>query len=299
MENTKTMAEAEAVAKVVKKAFKPRVVPLGANGEPSAMILPEGTELVSLKEMVDEYRDAPERREGTAKLEDLPSFIAHAKRFADADSAVFASPDPQSPKMVSVLDYHRSGADSSPRFGKHRGLYSFPLSDEWKLWTGNANKPMHQVAFAEFIESNILHVADPALAGETARAFSSTLKCELASPGRLMELSKGLSIRVASRVTNAHNLRSGEAEIQYSTEHQDESGKPLAVPGAFLLALRVYRGGDLYQVPVRLRYRLKEQAITWFYDLWRTDLVFEDAFKGACSQVQEGTGLPLFIGTPE
>ncbi len=42
----------------------------------------------------------------------------------------------------------------------------------------------------------------------------------------------------------------------------------MAVPAAFVIAIPVFTGGDLYQLPVRLK-------------------------------VREGTGLPVFMGSPE
>lgn len=261
--------------------------------------VPQGRHLESIKKFIDEYRTAPERRQGTASFSDLDSFIAHAKRFADADSALFANPLGSSPTLTSVLDYHCATAKGAPRFGKHRGLYEFPLSDEWKAWRGKHSQGMNQATFAEFLEEHLIDVLDPAVAGETAKALAGTLGVTFATPAKLLELSRGLSIRVGSTLKSASNLQTGEMQVQFESAHTDERGTPLKVPGAFVVGIAVFKNGAPYQLPVRLRYRLKNNELFWFFELYRHDAVFDHAFKESCAKARAGTGLPLFFGTPE
>ncbi|TXH10344.1 MAG: DUF2303 family protein, partial [Hyphomicrobiaceae bacterium] len=49
----------------------------------------------------------------------------------------------------------------------------------------------------------------------------------------------------------------------------------------------------------RLRYRVKDGALTFWYELWGIDRVFELAFTDVCNLARDQTGLPLFYGTPE
>lgn len=291
---------AQAVAEIVAKLHKPEEMTFSEmeDGHGLAVAVPKGINLVSVKKFIDEYRTRPERCEGTAKLGDLESFIAHANRFKDAGSAIFASDNPRSPSLTSVLDYHE-GADGQPRFGKHRGFYAFPLSEEWRRWVAAGQQKMTQAQFAEFIEENIVNVIDPAAAGEKALDFARTVGAELGGPQRLMEMSRGLKLRVSSHMQSAVTLSSGEVQFFYGTEHQDERGQPLKVPTAFVAALRVFQGGAYYQVPVRVRYRAKDGEITWSIDLQRLDVIFEDAFGEAKKRAADETSLPLFVGTPE
>lgn len=290
---------AQAVAEIVAKLHEPKELRFAdmADGNGLALAVPKGINVISAKKFIDEFREHPERREGTARLGDLESFIAHANRFKDAGSAIFASDNPRQPSLTSVLDYHEAtGGD--PRFGKHRGHYAFPLSEEWRRWT-NAPPKMKQAQFAEFVEENIINVLDPAAAKEPALDFSRTIGADFASAQRLMELSRGLKVRVSSHVQNAVTLATGETQFVYASEHQGESGQPLKVPGALLLALRVFEGGAYYQVPARLKYRVDGAEVLWTIVLARTDVIFEDAFNEAKERVRVETALPLFVGTPE
>lgn len=267
---------------------------------PLLAIAPKGKDVFAIKPYIDELRDRPERRRGTATLLDLSSFIDHACRFKDENrSALFAVRDPNQPKLISVLDYHDKGHSGEPSFCEHRGVYPFPLSDEWKRWIGKNKVAMGQADFAEFIESNLLEILPADAAGEGAKDFAARLGVELAGPQRMMEVSRGLSAHVKDTYHQHVNIGSGETAFSFASQHQDAQGQPLKVPAAFLIGLPVFKRGDVFQLAARLRYRAKEGSITWWYELWRHDVVFDTAVEEAAKNAQESTGLPLFFGTPE
>lgn len=294
--------EAEAVAEIVKRASLPFMLdvehPDGTKGPILFRPLGDGGFAAEeVGDLLESYRDRPRFREGTATLEDLQSFIAHVKRFQDVDSVVFARKAGQ-PSLTCVLDYHPAGA-TPPRFGHHRSHYAFPLSTEWLAWTAMTGKPMTVPEFSAFIEDRLADVADPSAALTTAKDFAKLFDCHFASPGRLLELARGLSVNVEAKVTNHANLSSGESTISFATSHLDDKGQQLKIPGAFLLQIPVFRGGAHYQVPARLRYRVRESRVTWFYDLHRVAEFLEHAVGEAIDIVKAETGLPVLAGSPE
>lgn len=297
-----TATENGVIADIVARHVKPdlrTVTDPNDDVEAPLLILPAGLTAHSVKQHLDEYRTAPERRKGRANLGDIASFVAHAKRFADSGSALFANASPSSPTLTSVLDYHFDGADGMPRFCEHRGVYAFPLSDEWQAWTSRNGKQMTQADFAAWVEDRITDVIDPAQAGEGARGFAEAAGVSFASPSKVLELSRGLSVRATQRVQNATNTTTGEASIVFVSTHEAEQGGPLKVPGAFLIGIPVFRGEGPYQIAVRLRYRVRDGSISWFCEMYRADRVFDFAFREACELARTQTGLPLFVGTPE
>lgn len=267
--------------------------------------------LKSIKPFLDEYLKAPDRRTGTARLLTLESFIEHALRHKDADSVVFANNDVKAPSLTCVYDYNLQGpsrdslgaAKSVARFGTHRASYAFPLSEEWKAWTAKDGQPMAQAEFAAFLEDRIADVAEPLTEkmGATARDFFQRVGVgvQVATPQRLLALSREFSVHSEENVRQAVNLQTGETVVQYEAKHVDEQAAPVKVPGAFLLALPVFKAGAPYEVAARLRYRVSAGRITWFYTLYRIDLIFDHAFTEAFTRVEEETGLPLFQGSPE
>ena len=293
-----TGTEAGAIIEALENAQPYAVV--GVHDGVQVLVVKDGHKVTSVKPHIDEYRTAPERRKGTAVFSDLASFIAHANRFRDADSVVFANDSRTSPSLTSVLDYHRATAEGAPRFGQHRGSYAFPLSDEWKAWTEQNAKAMTQAEFARFIEDRLVDVMDPAslTEGGSAAHWAGRLGVTFATPSQLLELSRGLAAKVSSHVRGSHDTASGTKEVMFASEVTDPNGAPLPVPGAFLLSIPVFKRGDLYPVPVRLRFRIKE-SVTWSYELARVDAVFEHAFAEACDHVAKLTTLPVLRGDAE
>lgn len=301
MGDTPTTTDAQSIIDAISSRTVPAVLEVKRGDVNAAgfVLIPAGMKPFNAKALLDEYRTAPDRREGTAHLTTIESFIAHTKRFADVDSVIFADPSQSSPSLVSVLDYHRAGADAAPRFGKHRAKYAFPLSDEWQAWTAANDRGMDQAAFAAFIEDRIADLADPAGALPSAVEAGKLLGVQFATPARVMELSRGLQVNVESKVGASVNLSTGEGSITFQEANTDATGAPLLIPGAFLVQLPVFRGDPVYQIAVRLRYRVQGGKITWRCVLYRTDRVFTSAFEFACNRVAKETALPVLRGTPE
>lgn len=281
--------------------------PRAGDDDPGFRVLaiPSGMKLQSIKPFLDEYRTAPERRAGTATLGDLASFIAHTLRFRDGDSVVYATRDEKAPSVTSVLDYHHAGDDGArARFGKHRGVYTFPLSEPWRAWAAIEGKTLTQADFAAFLEERIMDI-QPVPTDGRSEAGALTLDLigrlggEVAGPDRMLETARGLRMQEQSVVHNVQNLASGEVDLVFRTTHTDSQGQPLKVPTLFVVGLPVFDGDSAYRMPVRLSYRRKENMLLWTVRRYRPDIVFFDAFDRALDRVRTETGLPVMIGTPE
>lgn len=255
------------------------------------------TKLESIKEEFDKYRLRPQRREGSAQLDSLDSLVEHANRFKDEHSALFA--DREEPSLTAVLNYHEKTAAGQPRFGDHRGVYAFPLSKQWQTWTGRDGSVFGMQEFSEFLEENVVDIADPsALDAETRQQLVGKLELSIATPAQVLTAARGLDIRVSQVVKQVHKVASGEVSLTFQETHGAPDGI-LKVPQAFMLKLPVFELGDFYPLGVRLLYRMKGNAITFSYRLLTPVRLLEHAFGLACKKAQKETGLPLFFGSPE
>lgn len=301
LQKPENQALIEAVERLALQANETQTI-TAPDGQPLAFLQPNSKQWIKAKPLLDELRDYPERRTGTATFTELASFIAHTKRFAKLEkSVIFADvdPDAETAKLTCVVDYHGQGYDSKADWLRHRSTYAFPFSPEWQAWSGKDGVEMDQRAFAEFIEANIQDVISPSDAGPGILDFTQRLAVECATPAALLQVSRGLQVRVNDRVHQAVTLASGECQVQYVTEHQDQAGAPLKVPGAFLLGLPVFRGGDAFQVAARLRYRVNGPKITWLFELWKPERCVDIAVKEAAEKTATETGLPVLFGSPE
>lgn len=301
-EKSITLAGSEigAFADAVKELHEPKIVKVSSLGvDIHVLAHPMGVAVESVKPYLDEYLTAPERRRGVATVFDLQSFVLHVNRFKGKDSMLFAEPIRGNPKITAVFDYNEPGEDGEARFGEHRTVYPCPLSEEWVTWKNSNGRVMDQASFAEFIEANIVDVHDPDDAGDIVRDLVRKLDCTLASPSKLLDYSRGLQVRVSNRVINAVNLATGEATMNFESDHTDAAGQQLRVPGAFLLAIPVFRNGSPFKIAARLRYRVEGTVAKWHYKLFRAEETFDFAFTEACAQAQKETSLPLVYGKPE
>jgi uncharacterized protein YfdQ (DUF2303 family) len=248
----------------------------------------------------DHYRDRPVARIGTATLTRLDSFIELTNRFKAPNSAVFAKDDPTAPKLTTVFDYHPEG-EMLANFQRHRATYAFPVSDEWRAWSKANAEPMKMMDFAAFLEDRIVDVVtDAAPASAAAKDFMAKTGGNIAGPSDLMRIARTLQVNETSTLREARNLSSGEAEVVFQSEHLDAAGNKLVLPNLFMICIPVFaRAPEFYQILARFRYRKTGGAVVFWYELWRPDLVFEQAFTEACNAVREQTELPLFVGSPE
>lgn len=264
----------------------------------------------------DEAMPGPRFRHGTATMTSLDSFVAHVNRFGDADSAVFACDDRNSPKLMAVLDYHRQDTLVSTeedkvgerqhgdyRHGKHRTMFEFPLSDEWKAWIASDGEQMNMGAFARFLEDRMNDIAlieddVPESAARFVEVNGGAKR--IADYGKLVELARGLRINENSVVEEAVNLASGEGKIRLSSDHEAKVGQDtITVPTMFFIAIPVFRNGDFYRLPARLRYRKTPSGLTFWYDLWNADRAFDTAFREGVEKVDQQTEAQVFYGSPE
>lgn len=292
--------------------------PAGMLGVPAEIpaAIRHGTtpELSSVASLFEAYRYRPERKRGTAGALTLRSFIDIVNRHRTTASVVFANTDWKKPHFEAVIDYHERNdvageidadtgevKDEAIFAGladnlKHRIRYEFPLSEEWQAWIEVNGEKLDQTTFAAFLEDHIAELASPTDAEKIAleRDFQTTV----ATPAQVIALSRGLQVNVNSQVKNAITLQTGEGQILWEQTHTDGEGKPLKVPGIFLLSVSPFFMGDPVRIPVRLRYRAGGK-IDWYLHLYRPDAHITERVREDLDTVGIATSLPTFEGSPE
>ncbi len=256
--------------------------------------VPEGRTLHDLTSKIEALRLTPRRHKGIARVTRLDAFIALTNRFKDGGTALFCD-DSSAPSLVAVLDYSQAAADGGPRYGEHRVVYDFPLSEEWRAWAQDLQH-LSQQQLAAFLEDRLADVVDPA--GTDVDELKA-LGLKTATGAELLTLSRGLTVRVDAKVASATNLQTGEGMLSYEESHAGADGAPLRVPGGFIIAIPVFAHGARYKLPVRLRYRVKGGAVTWSLQVHRADVAMTHALDEACTRAAQETGAPLYYGTPE
>lgn len=250
-----------------------------------------------LRPLIEDYRNAPARKSGTAEVDTLESFVELVNRHKTQDSVIFADTDWRKPSLTAVIDYHENENGGAADNGKHRIHYAFPLSEEWQAWVAQDEKKMMQQDFAEWIENHLPELAAPDT-GEEAD-FREKFGLKVAYPNEMVALSRGLAIHVESRIKNSVVLQTGEGEITWDEEHKDAAGNKITVPGLFILSIPPFFMGEPTRIPVRLRYRASGGAVVWFFKLYRPDVYITQQIVRDIQIAKAETELPAFAGKPE
>lgn len=307
-EQNQSKGDAAAIVQAVKELHNPQLMHVPPDGGRGVgfLVVPRGMDVKSVKPLLDEYREVPERKTGVTTLTSLDAFCAFVNRQRTSDSIVFMDDtNAAEPVLRAVFNPHKAEAVSKPEDGigpdngDHGAIYKFPLSEEWKAWTaiGKADF-ISQVRFAAFLEDRIGDVSAPDAVFDNVKDYAEKLGFSLASPAKLLELSRGLAVTVNAKVVQVLNLSTGEGQVTFAEEHGDSKGAPLKFPGAFGINIPVFRLGGAFNVPVRLRYRRGDTAIVWSLAPQWLDKVFELALEDATLKVQKACELPVFRGAP-
>lgn len=264
---------------------------------PAAILRGEHPSINSVANLLETYRLHPERKSGTAEAQTFESFYELVNRHKTEHSAIFADADWRKPSFIAVIDYHHLGEDGQPAYGKHRIRYAFPLSDEWKKWIEGDGSAMDQREFAWFLEDRVPELSSPTAHEKVTleQQFATTI----ATPAQLVELSRGLQVHADTRVKAITVLQTGEGQVAWEESHNDADGKPLKIPGLFILSIAPFFMGEAVRIPVRLRYRVKDGKVHWTYQIYRPDQAITEHVRHAIFDAREKTGLPVYEGKPE
>lgn len=292
----------ELIEKLAREAAGPEVVdiPTAGLGEGLPGHVPVGFDrkeqrFVSLQALIEQFRQAPARRKGTARTDTLRSFIDLVNRHKDDQSALFGKTSWPDPKLTAVLNYDSEGVTA--RFGDHRVEYAFPLTDEFKAWVALNGKPMGQGEFAAFLEDHSAELAAPTAADKSM--YEPLFRETFATPSEVISLSRELEVFVAAQAKQGIRLQTGERTVMFAEEHQNAKGEKVVIPGIFMVSVPAFIDGEPVRIPARLRYRIAAGDIKWFYQLYRWESFLRFEVETNLAEAATQTGLQSFDGAPE
>ncbi len=272
----------------------------GDEDDASILILPQGRRAVDLLPFLEAQREFPKRIRGRARLAAPESFIDHVLRFKTEATAIFADVLTEKPKLLARYDYHEPGKAA---WQEHTAQYDFPISPEWKAWVAHDGPTniMSMEAFAFFLEQRVIDVLHPTgVNDKLVNQIAELLQIEWASPQALLQLSKSLHINTDSKISEVTDIQGGKKNFSFVEVDTDAAGKPLQLPGGFLIRVSVFDGSTPWVIPVLLRYRKQPGGkASFFYEIYRRDMHVLESMRETCTNIQEKTGVQLFYGRPE
>jgi uncharacterized protein YfdQ (DUF2303 family) len=184
--------------------------------------------------------------------------------------------------ITAVLNGH---LPDRPAWGDHRAVMALHLTPEWTAWMAGDRKPKTQEEFALWLEENDGAFRDP-------------------SGATLLEMIITLEGKKDCRWNRAIRLQNGQVQFGYDEDISlrtvsSQRGAPglIELPSRVVAGIAPFKGCPLYQVSARLRYRLRDSALSLWLETIRPDLVRADAITGVLACLQEALGQPIFHGS--
>jgi uncharacterized protein YfdQ (DUF2303 family) len=230
---------------------------------------------------------APLRKRAMVRLKDADSFIAYVKRHGSlTDSTVWCTAN-YAEGVVKFQAIINDNGDNpaAAAWRDHKAFFTPEHSEEWRRWTGLNKKQMTQTDFAAFLEDNLKDVATPDGSG-------------LPTGAAMLEMAIAFEATQDMRFKSAIRLSNGGVNLSFVQDDDAQTLQKMAVFERFAIGIPVFWNGDAYQVDARLRYRVRDGKLVFWFELVRTDKVLEAAAATVIQTIREKTGNPFFFGDP-
>lgn len=248
----------------------------------SRVALPPGWKTVDLDD--ERLLSAPRRKCASVTVTDVDSFCAYLQRHAAPNATVWASANYVSGDVafLAVLNDH-GGEEDGQDWRDHRASFRPEKSTEWTRWKGKDRQAFSQADFAAFVEDNLADV----VGGDDGPSGADMLRMAI-------EFEANQDMRFKSAI----RLQSGGIDMAFTA--QDDAGtlQKMRLFDRFAIGVPVFWGGEAYRIDARLRYRVKEGKLSFWYELVRADKVVAAATLKIVERVKEFGGAEMFFGHP-
>lgn len=229
----------------------------------------------------------PRRKVARVSVRDTDSFIDYLKRHGSlTDCTIWCRADYVRGEVsfTGILNDHGEEEDQ-PAWRDHLAHFSPEFSEEWRRWSGANKKHLSQTEFATFIEDNLKDIAAPEGSG-------------LPSGGAMLEMALSFEATQDMRFKSAIRLQNGGVNLSFVQDDDAQTIQKMSVFERFAIGIPVFWNGDAYQVDARLRYRVRDGKLVFWFELIRSDKVLEAAATTVINTIKEKTGNPFFFGDP-
>lgn len=235
----------------------------------------------------EKFLAAPRRKKATVRLHDTDSFIGYVKRHGSLESCTvwcIADYAAGSVRFTSIINDNGEAKDAQ-NWRDHRASFSPAFSEEWKRWNkrDGSDNAFTQFQFASFIEENNKDIVS--VGGSPTGA-------------QMLEMALSMEANQDVKFKSAIRLQNGGVQLNYVADDDNQTITRMQLFERFTLGMPVFWNGDAYQVDARLRYRVREGALKFWYELIRQDKVLEAATTTMIATIKAQVGMPFFFGEP-
>lgn len=268
-DNFKTLLDAGAAAVEVRAI---------GNGIPFAVVPAEYG-----AEDLENFLPVPVRKRGDIITSDSQGFIDYLNKHSTVDvSTIYADINSEKSHciLVGVIDDH--GKDG-PQWREHTCTFAPKKAVEWTRWIGKDKTVMKQADFAAWLEDNLTDIAT--MAG-------------MPSGADILGMALAFEANYDKRFKSKTNLQSGGVQFEFVEDEDKDTRTTMKLFERFTIGIPVFDGSiSAYPLEARIKYRVAEQKVQFWYELIRPDRVFKTAVMDELAAIKKGTILQVISGT--
>jgi len=274
---------------IIDLASKIQPIEIASRYNTRRVALPPGWKLEDRDD--EKLMSIPARKKGSISLNDTESFIAYVNRHKDPEyTTIYCYSDYSTSKInFSCIfnDHGRHIEDSDTQnWRDFRATHNPQLSEEWKRRVEDnsdvdGTRKFTQSELAQFLEENLNDIA---------------VVDGMPTGTDLLEMATSFEANQDMRFKSAIRLQNGGVNMSFMQNDDDQTLVRMKMFEKIAIGIPVFWGGDAYQITARLRYRVRDGRLIFWYELIRSDKVLEHATKGLIDKIKTETEVPLFIG---
>lgn len=238
-------------------------------------------------EDLEDYLKQPTRIRLDETLRVFHSYIeAVGTRFDKDKAAIYTRQEPRD----KYNDFYFVGIandcrDSTPSWRHDYKInWQSNFTKRTRDWLKYDEEGMNQSDFALFIDK---HLNDIRCLEEDRKLYPTQM--ELFNFVTTLQDSKN------DRFSRKVNIQNGDLSVSLERESDDGTKQQLKLFERFPIVLQIYEGFPEYQVEAKLRFRIRDGQVYFFYDIQGLEEMFIAARNWAVNELKEKTGLPVYI----
>jgi len=233
---------------------------------------------------LEQFLPLPVRKRGSIIVADSRSFVIYMNKHKEPDaSMIYADIDSEKSRcvLVGVIDDH---SKDNAQWRDHSCTFTPKLAVEWTRWIGKNKSVMSQADFAAWLEDNLPDVA--AVEGMPTGAD-------------ILGMALAFEATYDKRLKSKTNLQSGGIQFEFVDDEAKDTRTTMKAFERFTIGIPVFDGStSAYPIEARIKYRVADGAVKFWYELIRPDRVFKAAVVDELECITSGTELTVISGIP-
>lgn len=304
----------------------------------AVVALPTGMSLVDLSPFLAKLLARPKHIEANAMMFSADSMIDYIVHFAEENkSALFLDPNTRALRCVidfhenqatpafgkhtvtynfPVSEQFRDWTENSKNPLSNEGMATFLLDRQYDIVNPPADWMQLEAAEVDRmkgmlnlvddygpIDDNAGEPLDPSMNDPVIprSALYKLRKIRFANAARLVQIARTVEISVSAEVKSAYDPQTGARTLHFqeaSNIKASSDGRKVTLPEMFLINVPLFVGAAPQTLPIRLIYRLQNQAVKWWFLPVEWQRLMREAVLAESKRIAEATNVPLFQGVP-